>query len=45
MRVLSRFVGAIFLLTLAINAFGQTKQQPKTPDQFAEVVLRVEGMT
>ncbi len=45
MKLMSRYVAACALLTLAASALGQTDQRPVLPDQYAEVVLRVEGMT
>ena len=45
MDLRSHFIGAISLLTFATSVFGQTDGRPVLPDQYAEVVLRVEGMT
>ena len=45
MKFLAHCVCAIFMLTFAGSALGQTNQRPILPDQYAEVVLRVEGMT
>lgn len=45
MKLSSRTVVVISLVTLATGAFGQTDAQPKLPTQYAEVVLHVEGMT
>ncbi len=39
------FIGAISLLTFTTSVLGQTERRPMLPDQYAEVVLRVEGMT
>jgi hypothetical protein len=45
MKLFSYYLSAISLLTFAGSALGQTDEQPKLPDQYAQVVLRVEGMT
>ena len=45
MKSLCHFAGAISLLTFVAGAFGQADQAPKLPDQYAQVVLRVKGMT
>jgi hypothetical protein len=47
MKLLSHCVGAVSLLAFAVGALGQTDQpyQPSSSEQYAEVVLRVEGMT
>ena len=45
MNLLPHFIGAISLLTFSTSVFAQTDERPVLPDQYAEVVLRVEGMT
>jgi hypothetical protein len=45
MKLLSHYIGAISLLTLATSVLGQTPNRPTLPAQYAEVVLRVDGMT
>ena len=45
MKRLSHGVGAFALLVFAASALAQADERPALPDQYAEVVLRVEGMT
>ena len=45
MKLLCLSAGVISLLTAITSVFGQAEQLSKLPDQYAEVVLRVEGMT
>jgi hypothetical protein len=45
MKLLPHFIGAISLLSFSNSVLGQTERRPMLPDQYAEVVLRVEGMT
>ena len=44
MRLLIQAVIASTLLTCVSNVIADSDASPKLPDQYAEVVLRVEGM-
>ena len=44
MRILRLAVWMVTLLTCVASSFALADDTPKLPDQYAQVVLRVEGM-
>ena len=44
MRILRLAVWMVTLLTCVVSTFVLADDKPKLPDQYAQVVLRVEGM-
>ncbi len=44
MRILRLPVGMVTLLTCVCSTFATADDTPRLPDQYSQVVLRVEGM-
>ena len=44
MRILRLAVWMVTLLTCGASSFALADDEPQLPDQYAQVVLRVEGM-